>query len=197
MKDPLLNIVQLKPKEEIIAAARETIHRHRRRFLQRNNRPCPENCKGATMVGHKVSGCGNCGSLNSDVCLKENKFEPLFTKEELAQQFADQLRNPEILLREYRDITVFLWVLGAFDKQTKTLDETIVEKVEQRDKVKAVASGTGGGSSDAGDRVPKQSDSPAAVGTGKAASDGSRKHDARRKDVSGDVQPEPEVNYNR
>jgi hypothetical protein len=72
--------------------------------------------------------------------LRDDKFVPLFTKEELAQQFADQLRNPEILLREYRDVTVFLWVLGAFDKQTKQVDEQIVEKVEQSgDKMKKLA----------------------------------------------------------
>src|SRR5277367_3990138 len=143
--DPLLNKVQLKSLEEIITAARETIHRHRRRFLQRSLRPCPENCKGASMVGHKVVGCTNCGSPSADTCINDNKFVPLFTKEELAQQFADQLRNPEVLLREYRDVTVFLWVLGAFDKQTKQVDEGIVEKVEQSgDKIRKMAAVSGG-----------------------------------------------------
>jgi hypothetical protein len=154
VKDPLLSEVRLKTLEEIIAAARETIHRHRRRFLQRNLRPCPENCKGATMLGHKVVGCGNCGSQSADQCIKDDKFVPLFTKEELAKQFADQLRDPEILLREYRDITVFLWVLGAFDKQKKTLDETIVEKVEQSEnkvrKMAASQADSGGGAPDSG-----------------------------------------------
>jgi hypothetical protein len=135
--DPLLSKVSLKALEEIIAAARETIHRHRRRFLQRNLRPCPVNCKGASMVGHKVVGCGNCGSRNPEQCAKDTAFVPLFSKEELAQQFADQLRNPEVLLREYRDVTVFLWVLGAFDKQSKVIDETIVSDVE---KAKAASS---------------------------------------------------------
>src|SRR5271169_1804229 len=145
--DPLLSKIKLKALEEIITAARETIHRHRRRFLQRSLRPCPENCKGASMVGHKVVGCTSCGSPSADQCVKESKFVPLFTKEELAQQFADQLRNPEVLLREYRDVTVFLWVLGAFDKQTKQVDETIVEKVEQSgDKIRKMAAVSGGGS---------------------------------------------------
>jgi hypothetical protein len=143
--DPLLSKIKLKALEEIIAAARETIHRHRRKFLQRNLRPCPENCKGATMVGHKVVGCTNCGSPNTENCIKEEKFVPLFTKEELAQQFADQLRNPEVLLREYRDVTVFLWVLGAFDKQKKEIDETIIEKVEQSEnKIRKMAAGQAG-----------------------------------------------------
>jgi hypothetical protein len=178
MKDPLLSIVQLKNLEEIIAAARETIHRHRRRFLQRNLRPCPENCQGASMVGHKVVGCTNCGSPNTDSCIKEDKFVPLFTKEELAQQFADQLRNPDVLLREYRDITVFLWVLGAFDKQSKTLDETIVEKVEQREKSKAVASGGGGSGSDVGVRNSGSNDSSTTSRIGRPTPDGNTKHSA-------------------
>jgi hypothetical protein len=140
VNDPLHNLVQLKPLEEIIAAARDTVKRHRRRFLQRNLRPCPENCKGASMLGHKVIGCTNCGAPNVDACIKEKAFVPLFTKEQLAQQFADQLRDPEVLLREYRDVTVFLWVLGAFDKQRKVLDEAIVEGVEQG---KGAAAGVG------------------------------------------------------
>lgn len=169
MKDPLTSKVRLKALEEIIAAARETIHRHRRRFLQRSLRPCPQNCKGASMLGREIVGCTNCGSPSADKCVKESKFVPVYTKEELAQQFADQLRNPEILLREYRDITVFLWVLGAFDKQKKTLDETIVEKVEQSgDKVKKMAANGGSGDrvSPVRDRGAGQDDPAAARGTG-------------------------------
>ena len=124
MKDPLLSKVSLKSLEDVVAAARETIHRHRRRFLQRNLRPCPINCKGADMIGHKVVGCKNCGATSAAKCIKEDKFVPLFTKEELAGQFADQLRDPEVLLRDYRDVTVFLWVLGAFDKLKRAANKT-------------------------------------------------------------------------
>jgi hypothetical protein len=168
VKDPLLNLVQIKSLEEIIAAAKDNIKRHRRRFLQRNLRPCPVNCKGASMLGHKVVGCTNCGSPNAENCIKEDKFVPLFTKEELAQQFADQLRDPEVLMREYRDVTVFLWVLGAFDKQKKTLDEQIVSKVEQREKSKAVGAVSGASSPDGGNRSAEQHDPPAESGTGDA-----------------------------
>lgn len=150
MTDPLLSKVRLKSLDEIIAAARETIHRHRRRFLQRNLRPCAHNCKGANMIGHKVIGCGNCGATNPEQCIKSSEFAALFTKEELAQQFADQLRDPEVLLREYRDVTVFLWVLGAFDRQSREINEHIVAQVEQRDnKSRKMAVGqTGAGGSD-------------------------------------------------
>jgi hypothetical protein len=171
VNDPLHNLVQLKSLEEIIAAARDTIKRHRRRFLQRALRPCPQNCKGASMLGHQVVGCTNCGSPNADNCLKEKKFVPLFTKEELAQQFADQLRNPEVLLREYRDVTVFLWVLGAFDKQTKTLDENIVEKVEQNENQSKKSSAAGVGaraSSSVRDHSAKPDDSGSETRTGEA-----------------------------
>lgn len=161
MNDPLISKVKPKPLEEIITAARDTIHRHRRRFLQRNLRPCPENCKGVSMLGREIIGCTNCGSPSGDKCIRDDKFVPVFTKEELAQQFADQLRNPEILLREYRDVTVFLWVLGAFDKQKKTLDETIVERVEQSEnKVRKMAA-SGSNAADSSVRtVPHISEHP-------------------------------------
>jgi hypothetical protein len=118
------------------------------------------------MIGHKVVGCTNCGSPNAENCIKEDKFVPLFTKEELAQQFADQLRDPEVLLREYRDVTVFLWVLGAFDKQKKTLDEQIVQEVEQREKSKAVSAGTGSGNDQFSVRDPLPSPSDRATEDG-------------------------------
>jgi hypothetical protein len=164
VKDPLLSKIRLKTLDEIIAAAKDTIRRHRRRFLQRSLRPCPHNCKDADMVGHKVVGCTGCGSTNSDLCIKSGKFEPMFTKEELAQQFADQLRNPEVLLREYRDVTVFLWVLGAFDKQNKVIDETIVSKVEQRDSKASVR--VDSSDADGSDRNPETDDSTPTGGAG-------------------------------
>jgi hypothetical protein len=87
------------------------------------------------MLGREIIGCTNCGSPSADRCIRKDKFVPVFTKEELAQQFADQLRNPEILLREYRDVTVFLWVLGAFDKQQ--VNEEVVTDMEKHETKKA------------------------------------------------------------
>jgi hypothetical protein len=133
VKDPLLSKVSLKALPEIIAAARETIHRHRRRFIQRNLRPCPFNCKKTGMLDR----CADCGSQGSEKCIKEDRFVPIYTKDELARQFADQLRNPEVLLREYRDITVFLWVLGAFDKQQ--IDKEVVSGIESHKAAKKSA----------------------------------------------------------
>jgi hypothetical protein len=129
VNDPLLKKVKLKSLEEILARARDIISRHRRRFLQRNLRPCPMNCKQAEMMGRKVIGCSGCGSHDPNQCLKNEKFAPLFDKKQLFKQFADQLRDPGVLLRDYRDVVVFLWILGAFDEE---LDEELVPLVEKK-----------------------------------------------------------------
>jgi hypothetical protein len=131
MNDPLLKKIKLKSPEEIIARARELVHRHRRRFLSRNLRPCPENCTKADMMGRKIVGCSGCDSHDPSKCLRPDKFQPMYTKEELAKQFAEELRDPGVLLRDYRDVVVFFWILGAFDEE-KRVDEEIVSTVEKK-----------------------------------------------------------------
>jgi|GEM_PF-4776919 len=131
MNDPLLKKVKLKSPEDIIARARDIISRHRRRFLSRNLRPCPENCNMADTMGRKVVGCSGCESHDPNKCLRPDKFKPMYSKEELAAQFAAELRDPGVLLRDYRDVVVFFWVLGAFDEE-KRVDEEIVANVETR-----------------------------------------------------------------
>lgn len=73
-------------------------------------------------------GCTACGSNNPDRCVKTLDFVPLLSKEELAKQFRDELRNPQILLRDYRDIVVFMWVLGVPVEQK--VDERVLARVE-------------------------------------------------------------------
>lgn len=131
MNDPLLKKVKLKSPEEIIARARDIISRHRRRFLSRNLNPCPGNCAMAEMMGRKITGCGGCGTIDPNKCIHPEKFKPAYSKEELAKQFAEELRDPGTLLRDYRDVVVFFWVLGAFDEE-KQVDEEIVANVETR-----------------------------------------------------------------
>ncbi len=144
MNDPLLKKVKLKSSEEIIAKARDMIARHRRRFLSRNLRPCPENCAMAEMMGRKVTGCSGCESIDPNKCLRPDKFKPAFSKEELAAQFAEELRDPGVLLRDYRDVVVFFWVLGAFDEE-KHVDEEIVSKVEKKHVETGNTAGNSGG----------------------------------------------------
>jgi hypothetical protein len=83
------------------------------------------------MLGQRVVGCKGCGSRNPDQCLKDQRFVPLYTKEELYKQFRERIRNQEILLREYRDIAALLWAMGGFDEE---IDETLIAGVEQHEK---------------------------------------------------------------
>jgi len=124
--------MKLKSVEEILAKFREVVHRHRRRYLQSNLRPCPYNCKAAEVgTGHKVLGCEGCGSTNPDRCYAIDKFVPILSKEEVAAQFREDLRNREVLLRDYRDIVFFMWVLGVpIDEK---VDESVLQKVETHD----------------------------------------------------------------
>jgi hypothetical protein len=108
------------------------IHRYRRRWLKKNQRPCPENCKLADLVGRRVVGCEGCGSRSPEQCLEAKKFECLYTKEELHQQFRDRIRNQDVLLREYRDIATLLWVMGGFEEETP--DPVLIDGVEKREK---------------------------------------------------------------
>lgn len=84
----------------------------------------------ADMMGRKVIGCSGCESHDPNKCLRPDKFKPMYSKEELATQFAEELRDPGVLLRDYRDVVVFFWVLGAFDEDQ--VDEEIVSKVEKK-----------------------------------------------------------------
>lgn len=107
----------LKSLDEVLARFRELVHRHRRRFLKRYLRPCPNNCRFATVVGDRVTGCPRCGSRNPEMCKMQERFVPLYSKDELAEQFRQALHDPEVLLRDYRDLCVFMWVTGQFDNQ--------------------------------------------------------------------------------
>jgi len=122
--------LRLKPLNEVIERIKEGIHRYRRRYLKKNLRPCPNNCKMAEIYGQKVVGCTGCGSRNPELCAKEKLFQPLYTKDELYEQFKAGLRNPAILQREYRDLVALFWVIGAFD--TQSVDEQVINGVEKR-----------------------------------------------------------------
>ena len=101
----------MKTKDEVFDQLREIVHRHRRRFLRRNLRPCPDNCQYADMTRRGVVGCHGCRSRNPEVCLDESRFVPDMTKEELDLQFREDIRDPEVQSRDYRDIMVLLWFL--------------------------------------------------------------------------------------
>jgi len=125
--------IKLKSLDEIMARFQELVHRHRRRYLKRYLKPCPMNCSKADVVGRRVTGCVTCcGSKDPDVCKRPEKFVPLYTKEELAEQFRLELRDRQVLLREYRDLVVFLWLLGEYDNE-EAVPEHIIKEAEKRD----------------------------------------------------------------
>jgi hypothetical protein len=138
----------------------------------------------AEMMGRKVTGCSGCESIDPNKCLRPDKFKPAYSKEELAAQFASELRDPGTLLRDYRDVVVFFWVLGAFDEE-KRVDEEIVSKVEKkhvesRPALAAVSPDRDGSTAD-----PSQG-----VQTGNHDPD-------RRDDNAGTADSDAEPNYNK
>jgi len=119
---------RIKTPEEILSKCKEMVKRHRRKFIQKNLRPCPMNCVLADIApGREVIGCSGCGSKDPEKCFKDAVFKPLYSKNELVQQFSNQINNPQILLRDYRDLTVFFYCLGCFDMQK--IDEHGVNKL--------------------------------------------------------------------
>jgi hypothetical protein len=127
--------IKLKSLDEILSRFKELVHRYRRRFLKRNLQPCPNNCKYADVVGRKVIGCGRCGSKNPEFCKRQEQFVPLFNKEELAEQFKRSLRDPRVLLSDYRDLVILSWLLGQYDaNESEVIPEQFIRKVESHDK---------------------------------------------------------------
>jgi hypothetical protein len=119
---------KLKTAEEILTKLQELVRRYRRRFIRRYLRPCPYNCKHAKVMGRKVVGCVCCGSQNPEFCKKPKGFEPLYSKQELVEQFNKMLRDPQVLLQEYRDLVAFMFVLGYFDTPGAVPEHIIQEK---------------------------------------------------------------------
>lgn len=120
--------VRLKSVEEILARLQELVRRYRRRYLQRNLRPCPYNCKHAEVVGREIVGCLGCGSHNPEFCKDPPMFLRAFSKQELADEFNRGLRSPQVLLREYRDLVALLWVVGYFDRPEAVPEHIIQSK---------------------------------------------------------------------
>ena len=111
MPNPFQHL-QMKSLEEVISRLNELVKRHCRKYIKRNLRPCPYNCKVAQWDGRKVTCCGRL-STDPDKCFRPEKFVPVYTKDELYNQFKQDLKDPEILVREYRDIAMLMWVAGA------------------------------------------------------------------------------------
>lgn len=124
------NQLQVKPLDEILARVRDLIHRHRRKFLKKYLRPSPNNCTKAIEREGRVVGCRGCGSRNPETCLRSENFVPFETKDQLYQAFTEELRDWNVLAKDYRDIAMLLWVIGAFDSES--VDEQVLSGVDKR-----------------------------------------------------------------
>jgi hypothetical protein len=133
MRPETMAAIRVKSKEEIVEQLKELIKRHRRKYFKRHMRPCPENCKLGVLNRNRVTGCKGCGSRNPELCTSPTQFEPWADKDTLYQEFAAGLRDPEVVLREYRDLAILYWVLGAFDGDAP--DEQVVQEAETRKEV--------------------------------------------------------------
>lgn len=126
-----LDNIRVKSAEEIVEQLREIIHRHRRRYLRKYTRACPTNCAYASLNSKRdVTGCTRCNSSNPESCRAEAMFVPISTKEEIAEQFSQDIRDPNILSHDYRDVMTLLWVLGQFDGEAP--QEQVIARAEKR-----------------------------------------------------------------
>lgn len=130
--DPRFEGVTVKSAEEIIEQLAEILHRHRRSYLRKFSRACPNNCAYADVSTKRgVTGCGRCDSSNPEQCRQETLFVPVATKEEIMEQFRQDIRNPNVLRHQYRDVMSLLWVLGQFDGERP--EEEMIARAEKRD----------------------------------------------------------------
>jgi hypothetical protein len=127
--------IKVKTAKEILTRLKDLISRHRKRFYKNKLKPKGENC--AYVVYNEELDCykcTKCGTTDPDNCLNASLFHPSRTKEELSQDFADDIRNTQRMLREYRDVATLLWVLSQFDDpaEYESTKENLIANVEQR-----------------------------------------------------------------
>lgn len=116
--------IKLKSVQEIQKRLRDLLHRHKKKFIKRNSEPCLGNCKGALSIvnpelakhlDYNEDRCTFCKSKDPDKCNDHNLFQPKWTREELIDGFKEEIKDTQILLREYRDVAVLMWVLNFFE----------------------------------------------------------------------------------
>jgi hypothetical protein len=126
--------IEMRSQQDVIDRCREIIHRARRKFIKKNSRPCPLNCVDANHHGNTVTGCNKCLSYNSELCMRPEEFQPIYTKEELASQFREELYDRKMLFRNHPAIAVLLWVLGVVKTEEDEIDRPAMENLEKKSK---------------------------------------------------------------
>lgn len=113
-----LPLGRMKPKTptEILAKLRETIHRHRKKFVKKHSVCHPENCAGAVLDAEgNPQPCTLCGAKQGEECKRDTAFMPRHSREAIHALFKADINNPQKLVRDYRDVAFLLWALGLLD----------------------------------------------------------------------------------
>lgn len=108
----------MKPKTpaEILTKLRDTVHKHRKKFVKKHSVCKPENCAGSVAnPDGTFSPCAFCRAAPGDPCANENAFLPRFNRDALNGMFKADINNPQKLVRDYRDVAFLLWALGLLD----------------------------------------------------------------------------------
>lgn len=117
-----------KPKsvDEVRRRLRDLVHKHRKTYIKNNLSYHPSTCG---LVGMGLyPDCSGCDPRH-DMCKNKSKYDLYGGVDEIVAQFEADIKNPDKLLREYRDVALLLWVLGAFDSNQDTerhLDSALV-----------------------------------------------------------------------
>ena len=107
--------IKMKTQEEILARLKELVQRSRKRYIKNHMKPKGSNCA-YVIYDEELDSyrCTKCGTLDPDQCMNHELFSPKKTREEVVQEFAVDIKNPQILLRDYRAEAALLWTLGQF-----------------------------------------------------------------------------------
>jgi len=116
--------IKLKSQQEILKRLRDLIHRHKKRYLKKYLAPSVNNCRGslaylrpdlAEHLDYNEDRCTFCKCKDPGSCNDPELFKPRYTKDEIIEKFKEDIKDPQKLPRDFRDVAILMWVLGLFD----------------------------------------------------------------------------------
>jgi len=120
----------MKEEREMSERLRDLIHRHRKRYIRDNSRPCGKNCNFMTQDGS----CSEFGVVSDAQCHTCQTFSPFLTRSEMEENFREDIKHPKKLLREYRDVAILMWCLGYLDEEDISTEGKIALDLGCRDR---------------------------------------------------------------
>ena len=106
---------RVKTEVEMLKRLRELIQRSKKRYIKNHLKPRGTNCRFVVYdEDMETNVCTKCGTTDPDRCLNHSLFQPTFTRDQLAAKFGEDIKNPQILLRDFRAEAAIMWCLGMF-----------------------------------------------------------------------------------